>query len=38
MEGLEVVFSGHLKDSEQDFGNFSHIYYAKLSDIKVIEN
>ncbi|WP_164675059.1 hypothetical protein [Anditalea andensis] len=34
--GLNVVFSGNLEDTGQDFGDFPHIYYTKLSKINLI--
>jgi len=33
--GLDVVFSGSLKDTGQDFVDYPHIYYANLSKINL---
>src|SRR5690554_1164080 len=38
VEGLRVSFSGRLKDTERDFGDFSHIYYGNLTDIQIMED
>lgn len=37
-EGLRITFSGQLKDTGQDFGDFSHIYYGNLNDIQIMED
>ena len=37
-EGLRVTFSGQLKDTGRDFGDFSHIYYGNLNDIQKMED